>query len=118
MSHYVTFVVDVAYVALCRRCHIVLCMSHCGIRRRPTYPQGRGQVIIYIVIPVASTEAVRIALQKAEKVTKDKKKHQRKNGKKQSILSEDEMEDSSDNDVDASDHLELEMLDCMEVAHL
>ena len=71
--------------------------------------------------PVASTEAVRMALQKAEKATKDRKKPQQKKNKKHGILSKDEMDNSSEssaNDVDDLDHLELEMLDCIEVAHM
>jgi hypothetical protein len=55
-------------------------------------------------------------LWKAERVTKAKKKTQWKGTKKQVILSEDEMENSADDDTDALEPSELEMLDCIEVA--
>jgi hypothetical protein len=75
-----------------------------------------GKRIILKGTPVASTEAVEKALREAERVTKAKKKTQRKGTKKQVIPSEDEMENSDDDDADALEPSELEMLDCIEVA--
>jgi hypothetical protein len=75
-----------------------------------------GKRIILKGTPVASTEAIEKALREAERVTKAKKKTQRKGTKKQVIPSEDEMENSDDDDDDALEPSELEMLDCIEVA--
>jgi hypothetical protein len=75
-----------------------------------------GKRIILKGNPVASTEAVEKALREAERATKAKKKTQRKGSKKQVIPSEDEMEDSANDDDDPLEPLELEMLDCIEVA--
>ena len=75
-----------------------------------------GKRLVLKGTPVASTEDVERALRAAESTTKAKKNTQRKGSKKQVIPSEDEMEDSMDDDHDALQPLECEMLDCIEVA--
>jgi hypothetical protein len=56
------------------------------------------------------------ALQKVKRATKAKKKTQRTGSKKQIISSEDEMENSANDDDDTLEPLEVEILDCIEVA--